>query len=174
MSKLRFNHLLQFILLVAVQVLLARNLPVYDVAFCYVYIGFLLFLPIQLSVVSQLFFGLITGLTVDIFYDTLGIHSAACVFLMYMRPYVIRLLTPRDGYDANDTPNVHRMGYYWFLPYALLLVFLHHAALFFLEVFSFYMWWMTLLRIGLSTVYTFLVLMIIQFLFFPTKRQGRK
>ena len=174
MIKLWISHLLQFVLLIAMQVLLARNLPVFDLAFCYIYIGFLLFLPIQLSVVVQLVLGFVTGIAVDIFYDTLGIHAAACVLLMYLRPYILRLLTPRDGYDTNDSPNVHRMGYYWFLPYALILIFLHHAALFFLEVFSFHMWWMTLLRVLLSTVYTFLVVMIVQFLFFPVKRQGRK
>ncbi|RYE12929.1 MAG: hypothetical protein EOP51_30670 [Sphingobacteriales bacterium] len=174
MIKLRLTNLFQFVLLIAVQVLMARNLPIFDVAFCYVYIGFLLFLPIQVSVVAQLLLGFVTGLTVDVFYDTLGIHTAACVFLMYLRPYIIRLLTPRDGYDANDAPNVFRMGYYWFLPYALLLIFLHHTALFFLEVFSFYMWWMTAVRILCSVLYTFLVLMIVQYLFFPVKRSGRK
>ena len=35
MNNLRITNLLQFILLVAVQVLIARNLPLYDVAFCF-------------------------------------------------------------------------------------------------------------------------------------------
>ena len=173
MNNLRITNLLQFILLVAVQVLIARNLPLYDVAFCYVYIGFLLFLPIQLPVVAQLLIGLVTGLVIDVFYDTLGIHAAACVLLCYVRPGVLRLLTPRDGYDSADTPNVHRMGYYWFLPYVLILIFVHHTALFFLEVFGIGHWWLTLLRVALSSVYTFLSIMIVQYLFFPI-RSGRK
>ena len=77
------------------------------------------------------------GLTMDIFYDTGGLHAAAAVLLGFLRPWVLRLLTPRDGYDSADSVNVHQMGWQWFGVYLALLVLLHHAAFFLLELGSF-------------------------------------
>jgi hypothetical protein len=169
MKSLSLNNLIQFLLLIPLQVFIMRHLSIYDWAFCYIYIGFLLFLPLNTPVVLQLVTGFLTGFIVDIFYDTLGIHAAACVLLMFLRPFVIRVLTPRDGYDASDSANVHKMGWPWFLVFSLFLIFMHHAALFILEVGGFRMFWFTLIKIFLSTIFTFLVAVIIQFLFFPVK-----
>jgi hypothetical protein len=83
---------------------------------------------------------------------------------------VLRLLTPRDGYDAQDTVNVHQMGWQWFLVYLLLLVSLHHVAYFFLELGSFQHPLITLARVGVSILFTSTALLIVQLLFSPVRR----
>ena len=166
-------HLFRFVIFMAVQVLVVRNLVLFNTAFCFIYIAFLLLLPIQMPRVALLVIAFLAGITIDIFYDTVGINAAACVLLAFLRPYVLVLLTPRDDYEKNDAVNLHIMGWRWFLVYSLFLIFIHHFALFFLELGSFRQVGFTLVKIILSTVFTFIVLVIVQLLFFSGRRSNR-
>ena len=80
---------------------------------------------------------------------------------------------PPDDYEKSDSVNVHVMGWRWFSVYTLFLVFIHHLALFFLELGSFREVGFTLVKVVVSTIFTFLVLVIIQLLFFSTRRASR-
>jgi hypothetical protein len=173
MSRSFLTHSFQFVIFLGLQILLLRNLVLFDTAFCYLYIGFLLFLPIQMPKVMLLLLAFFSGITVDIFYDTIGINAAAAVLLAFLRPYVLLVLTPRDDYEKSDSVNVHVMGWRWFLVYSLFLIFMHHLALFFLELGSFREVGFTLVKILVSTIFTFLVLVIIQLLFFSSRRANR-
>jgi hypothetical protein len=158
---------------VLLHVMVASKLVLFDLGWCFFYIGFLLFLPITTSIVVQLLLGFGVGLTIDIFYDTGGVHAAAAVLLMYLRPWVLRLLTPRDGYDAADSVNIHQMGWQWFLVYISLLVSIHHLAFFLLELGSFQIIGITLAKVVVSTLFTGLTMLIVQLLFFPSRRNSR-
>ena len=173
MNKYLVAHSFQFVVFLGLQILLLRNLVLFNTAFCFLYIGFLLFLPIQMPKVMLLLLAFVSGITVDIFYDTIGINAAAALLLAYLRPYVLLVLTPRDDYEKSDSVNVHVMGWRWFSVYTLFLVFIHHLALFFLELGSFREVGFTLVKVVVSTVFTFLVLVIIQLLFFSTRRSNR-
>jgi len=173
MSKRILVHIFQFFILLSVQVLLMRNMVLFNTAFCFIYVAFLLFLPIQMPKVPLLILAFLAGITIDVFYDTVGINAAACVLLAYLRPYVLALLTPRDDYEKNHSVNVHIMGWRWFTVYSLFLIFMHHLALFFLELGSFRALGFTLIKIFLSTLFTFLVIIIIQLLFFSSRRANR-
>ena len=170
-SSLGIQHIIQFLLLVVLQILIFDNLVLFATGFCFIYIGFLLFLPISINRVLLLFLGFVAGFTIDIFYDTMGIHAAASVLLAFLRPHVLNLLTPRDGYDTGDSVNLHVMGWRWFLTYAFILIIIHHAAVFFLEIISFE--WYTFVKVLLSTLFTGVVIVILQLLFFSVKRAKR-
>jgi hypothetical protein len=172
MSSARFLvvQLLRFAMYAGVHVLLISRLVLFDLGWCFFYLGFLLFLPISTSIVVQLLLSFAMGLTIDIFYDTGGLHAAAAVLLGFVRPWVLRLLTPRDGYDSSDTVNVHQMGWQWFGVYMSLLVLLHHAAFFLLELGSFRHIGLTLGKMLVSALFTSLALLIVQLLFFPVRR----
>lgn len=173
MNSTLITHLFRFLIFLGLQILLVRNLVLFNTAFCFLYIGFLLFLPIQMPRVMLLLLAFVCGITVDIFYDTIGVNAAAAVLLAYLRPYVLLVLTPRDDYEKSDSVNVHVMGWRWFSVYCLFLIFVHHLALFFLELGSFREAGFTLMKVLVSTVFTFLVLVIIQLLFFSTRRANR-
>jgi hypothetical protein len=166
-------QVLRFGLYAGLHVLLISRLELFGLGWCFLYLGFLLFLPIATPIVVQLVLGFVMGFTMDLFYDTGGLHAATEVLLMYLRPWVLRLLTPRDGYDAADSVNIHQMGWQWFGVYIALLLALHHAAFFLLELGSLRVFGLTLLKILVSTLFTGLTLLIIQLLFFPARRRGR-
>jgi hypothetical protein len=164
------GQLIRYTLYAAVHVLLISRLVLFDLGWCFFYLGFLLFLPLGTPIVVQLVLSFAMGLTMDIFYDTGGLHAMAAVLLGYLRPWVLRLLTPRDGYDAQDTVNIHKMGWQWFSVYLLLLVLIHHFAFFVLELGSFRNVGATLGKILTSALFTSLALLIVQLLFFPVRR----
>ena len=163
-------QLLRFGLYVGLHVLLVSRLVLFDLGWCFFYLGFLLFLPISTPIVVQLVLSFVMGWTLDIFYDTGGVHAAAAVVLGYIRPWILRLLTPRDGYEMADSVNIHQMGWQWFSVYLTLLVVLHHAAFFLLELGSFRHLGLTMGKMLVSALFTSLALLIVQLLFFPVRR----
>ncbi|MET4108777.1 hypothetical protein [Hymenobacter sp. UYP22] len=163
------------VLYLALYVLLisGTDFVLFDLGWCLIYLGFLLFLPINTPIVVQLLLGFLTGILLDTVFDTGGVHAAAAVLLMYVRPWVLRLLTPRDGYDAQDSVNIHQMGWQWMVVYLAMLVGIHHVAYFLLELGSFRVPGIMLAKMVVSTLYTGLTLLIIQLVFFPTRRRSR-
>ena len=165
-------QVISFFLYVIVQVLLMKNIVLFDRVFIFFYIGFLLLLPIETGVLLMLIIGFFTGLTVDIFYNSFGIHAFACVLIMFVRNYWLNLITPQGGYEIGSLPTVKLNGWQWFSIYSLPLVLLHHIVLFYIEAAGFNLFGFTLVKVISSTIFTFIILMIVQYLFYNTR--GRK
>lgn len=161
----------RFLAFVLVQALLLRRLVLFDTGFCFAYVGFLLFLPIQLPRFWALLIGFVTGFTLDLFYDTGGLHAAASVLLAFVRPAQLRLVRPRDGYDTLDAVNGQQMGWGWWLGVTLPLVLLHHLAVFWLEVGQAIPPLFTFAKVLVSAVFTELTLLIAQLVFFAPRRR---
>jgi hypothetical protein len=106
------------------------------------------------------------GFTVDIFYDSLGINAAASVFIGYLRPYWLNMVTPRGGYEEIVIPNLKTLDFGWFFTYSLPLIFIHHLILFFLEAGGFHLFFFTLAKVFFSTILTFFVIVLTQYLFY--------
>jgi hypothetical protein len=157
------GQLFSFIFFMAAQVFFVRNLSLFGYAFCFVYVAFLLLLPFETSLVLLLIISFATGLTVDVFYDTLGIHAAACVWLAFLRPTVIKLITPRGDLDEGMRLSLKSMGAPWFLSYAITLLFVHHAFLFFLEAATLSLAIPVLIKTVCSTAFSLVVIVILQF-----------
>lgn len=161
-----------FFVYIIVQVFFAKDLELFGIAFCFIYVNYLLTLPLNMSRASLLLLGFSLGFVVDIFYDTLGIHSAACVFIAYIRPYVINITSSKievSELSLRDT------GLKWFLTYSFLLVFTHHLFLFMLQQFNTHMLFSTILKTVASTAFTVLLVMIIQYLpYSPIVGNARK
>lgn len=161
---------IRFILLVLLQVLIVQNIRLGSYIILLPYILFILLLPFETPKLVVLFASFFIGLTIDMFYDTAGIHAAACTMIGFSRYYVLKLLSPREGYDPGLIPTVDSMGAVWFVTYAGLMIFIHHLIFFYLEIFRFDEFFRTLLRVILSTIGTFVFIYVVQFLFFKKTR----
>lgn len=159
-----------WLLYVAAQVLLARNFILFDKAFCFIYIGFILSLPLGIGRIQLLLLAFVTGFFVDIFYDSLGMHTAATVTIAYLRPSWITLITPRGGYENVDKPSLKDLSLSWYLTYGLPLVFIHQLILLFIEAGGFQFFFFTLWKVLFSTFLTVLMLIIVQYLFYSKGR----
>jgi hypothetical protein len=149
--------------------MILQNVVLFHTAFCFLYVAYLLVLPVETNTLALMGIGFVMGFAVDMFYDSLGLHAFACVLIMYLRNYWLNNLTPQGGYDSNDVPSLALNGMQWFTVYATPLVLLHHSALFFTEAGGFGMFWFTLWKIITSSLFTLLVILIAQFLF-PSRR----
>lgn len=170
MSRLGITQIISFILLLTLQVVFLKNVVLFHTAFCFLYISFILLLPIDMNRLILLGVGFGMGLMVDIFYESLGMHAFACVLIMFMRNYYLNMLTPQGGYDSNVRPTLATNGLQWFLVYVTPLVFLHHVVLFFLEAGGFTIFWLTLWKAFASTIFTTFMIVVVQFLFPDRKR----
>lgn len=166
MIKVLPRNILRFAVLVLFQVLILNNVQINGYLNPYVYILFILLLPFETPNWLMLVTAFLLGLTVDLFTQTPGIHAFASVFMAFTRPFVLNILSPRDGYGSGTYPRVYYYGFEWFLKYALALVFIHHFVLFFVEVFRISGFFHTLLRTVVSTLFSTLIIVISQYLVF--------
>jgi len=159
---LRFG--LFFIVLVLLQVLLFNNIQFSGYVNPYIYIMFLLLLPVEIPGWVLLIISFFTGLTIDFFSGSAGMHTSATVLAGFVRPYVLRVISPRDGYDAGVEPSMSAYGARWFLIYTLVIVAVHHTALFYMEVFRFSDFFTTLFRVLLSSFFSIIFIFLLEFL----------
>ena len=172
-SRLIVPQLINFFAYLLIQIVVVRNLVLFDVAFCYVYIAFILLLPIELSVITAMLLAFASGLLVDVFYNTLGIHAAASVFIMFIRQRWLGFLTPRGGYDIGIAATPQALGLRWFVTYAFPLVVVHHVLIFFIEIATVQLFSYTLAKIFASAIFTVLMMVIIQYILYSSSRTRR-
>jgi rod shape-determining protein MreD len=153
-------------MLVLVQVLIFNNIEISGYITPYIYILVIILLPFETPVSVSLILGFFLGLSIDIFTDTIGMHTAATVFIAYIRPYILSSFAPRDGYEPGTFPRAYYYGLPWFIKYASLLVIAHHLVLFYIEMFRFQDFFPTLLRVILSSLFSIILIVSSQFFVF--------
>ncbi|OOQ58148.1 rod shape-determining protein MreD [Mucilaginibacter pedocola] len=171
MIRVFLTNIVRFIMLVFLQVFLLKNIALYDMATPYLYILFILLLPFETPniVLFLLSFGI--GLTIDMFYDTPGLHAAACTLLALVRVLFISITVQKDGFDNEPEPTLSIMGFRWFFTYALILTLFHHFFLFNLEVFRLTEIEYTLTRFLSSSIFTVFLMLVSGLLFFRRKER---
>jgi len=165
MIRILIKYIVMFVVLVLVQVLIFNQVQFSGFFNPYVYILFIILLPLSTPRYAVLILGFILGLVIDIFSNSLGVHSAATVFIAYLRPVIIRLISNRED-DKSDYPGLHQNKLIWFVSYVVIMVVLHHLLLFYLEVYTFANFFNTLYRVILSSVFTIIIIVLSQFLVF--------
>lgn len=158
---------LRFVLLILLQVILVQNINLGAYVILFPYVLFILMLPFETNKHLVLFLSFLLGVVIDFFYDSSGIHTSACTLIGFIRPYVLKYIAPRDGYDIGVSPVVQDMGLEWFIRYAGTLILAHHLFVFYLEIFKFSEFFGTLLRVVLSSLGTFGIIYSLQLIFIP-------
>jgi hypothetical protein len=171
MSRTIIINIIRFIVLVFVQVFLLKNITLYNLSIPYLYILFILLLPFEIPNILLFALSFLLGLTIDAFYDTPGLHTAACVLLAFVRILFISITVQKEGFDNDPEPTLSIMGFRWFFTYALILTLFHHFFLFNLEVFRLSEIQYTLTRFILSSVFTVFLMLISGLLFFRRKER---
>ncbi len=171
MTSSVINNIVRFIVLVLMQVLIVQNIHLGSYIILLPYVLIILLFPFDIPKLMLLGFSFLVGLTVDVFYDTAGMHAAACTLMGFTRYYLLTFIAPRDGYEAGLEPNIDDMGGAWFTTYAGVLIFVHHLFFFYLEIFRWNEFFSTFGRVILSSVGTFAFVYVIQFLFYKTTRR---
>lgn len=139
----------------------------------YIYVLFILMLPVGMKPWKVLLIAGFTGLVMDTFSYTPGMHMAACVLMGYLRGFYLQFSTGKDEMDANIVPNVSNKGWVWFTLYCLVLISFHHTLLFYLEIFGLHEFFQTFIRVLLSTLFSTFIILLSQLLFYKiSSRNG--
>jgi hypothetical protein len=118
------KNFLRFCLIIAIQVLILNKIPLrwwsqpmgFPLFIPLLYPLFILLLPFSTPVWLLLVLGFITGLTIDSFMNTVGMHACATVLIAYLRTNVLNALMPKHLSEyAGQSPNVKNMGWLPFL-----------------------------------------------------------
>jgi len=137
MLSVLVNNIGRFILLFILQVFILNEINLGVYLNIYLYVLFILLLPFETPGWLLLPVCFLIGLLIDMSLNTAGLHTSAATFAGFVRPAVLRILKPREGYELGASPGLFNMGFSWFSSYSLIMVFMHHFWYFFLEAFRF-------------------------------------
>ncbi|RZL06801.1 MAG: rod shape-determining protein MreD [Pedobacter sp.] len=164
-NKLVILNSIRWIVLLFVQVFLLRNMGFYNLSTPFIYILFLMLLPFGTPNIVLYLLAFVTGITIDAFYDTMGVHTSACIMLAFVRILFISVSVTREGFDEPE-PTLGNMGFKWFVLFAFLCIISHHLVVFMLEAFKLSEISYTLLRCLLSSVFTFGLILLTESIFY--------
>lgn len=168
MSNAVIGNIVRFILLLLAQVLIFNRINLFGFINPFPYVLFIILYPVNGNKTGLLLSSFLFGILMDSFWNSGGVHTAACVTLAYLRPYLFKfsfgLSYEYQTIKINDTITPERLSF------ILLSVIIHHSVLFILEVFEISFFWNLLLRIFLSTIFTTLLSIIIIYMIKPGKR----
>ena len=153
-----------FVLLITLQLLIFNNIEFSGYINPFVYVMFILILPVAIPSWILLLLSFLTGFVIDLFCGTLGVHVFATVIAGFARPWVLSLNVTAEGAEAEMSPSSYRSGLRWFLIYTFTVVLVHHLALFLVEIFSLRHFFQTLIRVLLSTAVTTFFIVLFDFI----------
>ena len=148
----------RYIVIMLLQVLLFDQLQLWGVCHPYIYILCLLMMPITLHPSMDMIIGAAAGLIMDTFSNSLGVHMAACIFLMFIRPYLIGVIV-NDKDRLNEQLTLHTLGLEALIKYVVIMVLIHHLTVFFLAAWSWAHIGFVLLETLVSSILTILIIL---------------
>lgn len=168
MNSALFVNIFRFLLLLAVQIIVFNNMNFLGYISPFLYILFIILYPVNSNKSGLLLASFFLGLIMDMFSNSGGIHTTACLVLAYYRPYLFRfsfgLSYEYQTVKLNDVLTPERFSF------ILLSVVIHHFVLFVLEAFKISFFLDVLFRTLLSTIFTIIICIIIIYLIKPNKR----
>jgi hypothetical protein len=161
------KNIFRLAIFITVQVYVLNKIPhLHRFIVPYLYFLFLLWLPFSVSRVGLLIVGFLTGLTLDYFTQTPGLHAAACVLVAYARPFIITILIPKDTAEFNySEPSPRAMGWAPYGVYVVILTLLHHTYLVLLEWLQFGSFLGFLIKVVATTGISILLIITVELLF---------
>ena len=137
MNKILRDNLLRFAILVPVQILILNYVHLFGFLNPYVYLMALLLLPFNMPKSLQYLIAFVTGLIIDIFSMSYGIHASASTLIIFLRPFFLRMLDGNRATELGNAPLPGLKSFSWIATYTAVLVFIHHFTVTMLEVFTF-------------------------------------
>ena len=168
MNSALLGNIARFILLLAAQVLVFNRIDLFGFINPFPYVLFIILFPVNGNKSALLAASFFLGIIMDMFWNSGGVHAAACLILAYFRPAIFKfsfgLSYEYQTVRLNDSLTPERFSF------ILIAVVLHHFVLFILEVFKISFLWEILVRTMLSTIFTIIMCIIIIYIIKPNKR----
>jgi len=152
-------------LLLLVQLPFVHRITLFDKAFGFFYVGFLLLLPRTLSRSYLMLIGFLTGLLIDVFTNTPGIHASAAVGVMFIRNFWLKIVNDDSQELTNlNVSTLKKSGFIYFI--------VHHFLIFVIENGGFHLFGMVLSKVVFSAIFSTTIVFVINFIITPTRRRA--
>jgi len=168
------KYLLLFVVVVLLQVLLFSHLNLSLYVNPLVYVVFLLLLPMETHAVLLLILALLTGAVLDLLMGTAGLNTIASLATAFFRPFILRLIVGKETLHDGGIPGSAQIGVAKYTRYSLIIILLHCVIFCSFESFPGPYYYLTLLRILLSTLVTAFFVYWIQLIFAGKRKSVRK
>ncbi len=123
---------------------------------------FVLMLPLNTSAALRLVLAFVMGLSVDVFSQSMGMHTAAVVAMAYVQHYLIPRMKVSKDIDESKVVSLKIFDFQWFAIYSFVLILVYHLAFFALDAFSFHYIWRHLYIVPINSLASFIVIMAVQ------------
>jgi hypothetical protein len=165
------KHSIRFFALVIIQTMILNQVEIGLGVQIMVYPLYIILLPFELSTISLMLIAFLMGIIIDSISNTYGLHASSLVLLAFLRPQLLSIFAPRDGYDPLKEGNVYEMGRRWFFSVFVMMLVIHHLWFFLMEVFRIdqmlYVFQKTILSVPLS----YLLSLLLQALFIAKPKE---
>jgi hypothetical protein len=94
----------------------------------------------------------------DTFCNSLGVHTAACILIMFIRPYLVGVLV-NDKDRLNEQLTRRTLGMEAMIKYVVIMVLIHHFTVFMLAAWSWTHFWFVLAETAVSSVLTIAIIL---------------
>ncbi|MDR0955445.1 MAG: rod shape-determining protein MreD [Rikenellaceae bacterium] len=163
------RYFLLFLTVTALQIFLFDNLQLSLYVHPFVYLAFVLLLPMEIKGFWLLIWAAVMGVTIDFFSGAPAVNTIATVAMAFCRPGVMRLFIGKEVIGDGGSPHYRRIGNGKFLRYASVLILIHAVIFFGLETLTTVGILFTLLRIAISVVCSLIAIELVQLVFVPRK-----
>ncbi|MBN2669940.1 MAG: rod shape-determining protein MreD [Bacteroidales bacterium] len=161
----------RFLVILLLQVVLINKIEISDFLWPIVLVYFILRLPFNTPGWILLMSAFFSGLIFDGFINTPGITAFAMVSIAFIRPYLLRIIQGRDGYQISDEPTAGHLGWTWFFKYSITLTFAFHLIFFIALGFAQDFFLVIIWKSILSSIFALIVIFLIQLFFVKNARQ---
>ena len=159
MGRTALNITILFFVLILAQVVICNNICLFSVAVPFVFIYFIVRLPLTMNINIVLTISFLCGLTIDMFSDTQGMHALSCTILAFIRKYILRLYIPREEEISDGEVSIKSVGFMQYFKYLLTIVLTYCIIIFSIEALSFFNIMRLLSQIFFSTILSFVIIL---------------
>lgn len=158
-------HIFRFIFFVLAQALVFNKLEIGFGIQPMIYPLFIMLLPFEINAMLLLLIAAIAGISIDSLSNTYGLHTTAILVIAYLRPFIFKLFSPRDGYDSNKEGTIADMGSKWFMSVFGSILVIHHFWFFLFEMFKWNEFLLIIQKTALSLPISYFLCVLLQVVF---------
>ncbi len=168
-GRLIIRYSVYFIALFLLQILLFNYVLIGTDLYPFVFLLFVILLPIEIERITVLLSAFVLGLFLDFSTDMVAINTIALSFAAFIRSGVLALLSPSDGYEPGKLPSIKNYGLAWFTYYSVIMIFAFSFVFYFFKAFALSQIGLVFLKSLANTIYSTIFIILMHLIFFRNK-----
>lgn len=157
----RTQNILLYPILMLTQISILGNVAILGYAVPFLFLYIIIKFSRMNSIAAIMSIGFVTGLIIDIFYNTLGVYTLSTTIVSALRYSIIKLIVGREDGSRNQYPSVKSLGKTEFVIYTIFMVFIFSLIIFVVQAFALFNPLKLTLQVALSSVITTLSILLL-------------